>query len=204
MKKPTTILAASLLALAACSDGPAHSGAGDASWASFSYAGPRSGSFEVRADPDPGRFPLSQTFAFGVRRPDDDGITIQSVLQRPGGRADWMTIEIPTRTAGVVSIDSESCPAWESACPNVFVAFDLPTGENGTALYSCQLGTGTLRLTSVTSERAAGEFSGTGKCFVEGSDDEPPFTITGGRFDVKLTLAARADRRSAARPVLPG
>ncbi|HEX8431788.1 MAG TPA: hypothetical protein VF625_10885 [Longimicrobium sp.] len=204
MRTPTLILAASILTLAACSDGPGPSATGDASWTSFTYAGPKSGSFEVMADPDPGRFLLSQTFAFGVTHPDDSGITIQSVLQRPGGRADWMTIEIPTRTAGVVTIDSESCPAWQAGCPNVFVAFDLPTGEDGAALYSCRLATGTMRVTAVTAERAAGEFSGTGTCFVEGRDDEPPFSITGGRFDVKLAAGARADRWSATRPVLPG
>lgn len=190
MKKRLLVLVGSFLAGAACSDGPAAPGSSEPS-ASFTYQGPLAGTFLAVGKPRLDRTPLSQTYAHGLRYPDPASIEVSSILQRPDNLADALWVNFPRQSAGSVAIDTNTCPAWDDACPSVSVALGLPTGGIGQAKYSCRLETGSIRVASITEDRVTGEFSGRGTCTSDSGQDIDGFTVTDGRFDVILLAGTR-------------
>lgn len=183
-----------LAALAACG-GENPTGAGEPQADSsirfdFSGSGPDvvlQGTYEAQGAPRPGTDLIDQTYAMGHRYAGAGAIQVMSNRKRDGGTADFAWVTLPRLSAGAVSVD-RSCGT--DTCPGVLLALEVGSAHGSQARYSCSLEAGTLRITSISSSRAKGEFSGTGICVgAPGTDDLPDFRITNGQFDVKLTAA---------------
>ena len=178
VKHMRVLFAASLAILASCGDS---SGPGNNSGTvGFSYSGATAGSFNAS-----GRLPLNgQTetvqWAAGFRSDVDVAIGVIATSPRNSTSHDFFILQIPRLTTGSATIDP-SCTADNCAVVLVDINANNSTSE---AEFSCGLTAGTLTLTSVTSSRAEGTFSGTGECVSLAGTTA--FTVTNGTFDVAL------------------
>lgn len=175
-------------ALAACDGGPTDpQPSAGASTVRFAYEGSGaegvvSGAYEATGDPRAGQ--SRQTFAIGQRYRGAGAIQVVSDLQRPGDVSDFAWVVIPRLDAGTLAID-RACGT--DYCPGVFFALEVKNTHGSQARYSCTLESGTVRVTSISATRVAGEFSGTGACIgAPGTADLEQVSVAGGRFDVKL------------------
>lgn len=174
--KTFRVFVAGVLAVAtACSD---ISGPGALSGnLSFSHSGATSGTFSasgsvLAADPQ------AVDWAAGVRDDQSQSIAIAAHIPRANNTSDEVAIEFPQLTTGTVNIANNGA--------HVAMAFGQP--QSGTPTWSCALTSGSVVLTSLSSTRASGSFSGTGTC--TGSTGGPTaFTVTEGSFDVPLVDA---------------
>lgn len=182
-----------LAALAACgSDNPAGPDGADApSSVSFVYGGSSNqgtvnGAYQAAGDPSLLTAPITQTWALGQRVSGETLLRVGSNVARGAQQqADFAWVTIPRLTVGTVPING-TCPGED--CAGVFLALAVSTDVAvSQARYSCALNEGTIRVASISGDRARGTFSGTGSCLAApGYVDLDQFTITNGTFDVKL------------------
>jgi hypothetical protein len=181
--KPRILLAAFPLALlfAACDDPSGPGVTEDASRVEFSYAGDLAGVFAVEGEYVPGTAPNTQTFAIATRQPGGT-LEVNAYSQRPGARFDIASITLPNAAVGQRAV--EHCPG--ETCNSVSLGLDLGQAQGSQAAHSCQLQTGTIRVTALSATRVAGTVSGSGFCFPADGGDTVPFQITSGAFDVGI------------------
>jgi hypothetical protein len=186
----TAALSLLLAALAACGDDPAGPGDGPSSiHFSFRGSGPErtvEGIYEVDGDPVLAGTQITQTFAIGQRVSGESTLRVLTNWFHPAqGTADFAWVTVPRLTVGTVAIDGV-CPG--ETCAGVTLALEVQTGAVfDQAKYSCDLYDGTVRINSISSGRATGTFSGTGRCTGQpGTADLDEFRITGGTFDVNV------------------
>jgi len=191
MKQISLALCALALSLTACSDGILDVEENEPSAVSFEFAGAGLGSFSARGDLQPNRPLIDQTFAAGRRFGSPDAIEVHGFAPRAGNVVDWIDIKIPTPGIRSYAIDATTCHWSDDTCPTVFVVLEMATGSGAQAKYSCQLQTGSIRVRSLTSTRVQGEFSGAGSCLENTGAFAEEFTVSNGRFDVKLASATR-------------
>lgn len=78
----------------------------------------------------------------------------------------------------------EHCPG--ETCSSVSLGLDIGQARGSQAAHSCQLRTGTIRVTALSATRVSGTVSGTGFCNRVGGGDHVPFQINAGSFDVDV------------------
>jgi hypothetical protein len=183
------VLALGVLALSGCGDAVGPDESGEPSSLSFSYEGAGtggtiSGTYRVEAEPDPRVELGSQSYAMGRRVRSAGALVAMSGLQRGDALSDFVWVTIPRLSSGSAAVQRD-CGA--SYCPEIFVALEVRNEHGSQAKYSCSILEGTVRITGISEHRASGEFSGTGTCLgAPGATDMEQFSITDGRFDVKL------------------
>jgi len=177
-------LAAASIALSACGDGTGSSGTTASGSLSFDYSGARSGSYRAS-----GTFQRTsdstfakQPFAVGARG-TVSGTTFVDLLSYQPVNAQtghMVLIELPNVTAPATFSLNGSCDTDD--CPLAGLVFDTDpsASEDSSDLYFFD--TGTLQVTSVSSGRIRGTFSGTATQFL----GEQTITVTNGTFDVPL------------------
>ena len=173
-----------VLALAAfafvVSCGDSNGPSGNSGTASFNYSGAITGSFEAEGAP-PVLQPEGAEFAAGFRSDQDQVVGVVAVVPRNSTNSDVLIIQIPRLTAGSSTI-LDTCTA--DNCAAVLFSYNA-NNDSGEAQWSCGLLSGTITITSITSDRVEGTFSGTGECLGTGPTPSA-FTITNGSFDVRL------------------
>jgi hypothetical protein len=178
------VIGASFTMLAGCSDsktGPT----GLTGALSFTYSGALSGTFNVT-----GQMPTStsaqetSSWAAGEVSTADATTFIAASTPRSASTHDLIFVVAGRTTEGSATIDFDNCVG--DNCSTVFFLLGHQNGQFGSALQSCELITGSIVITDLTSTRIKGTFSGTGRCFSSG-DVETGFTVTNGSFDVPIT-----------------
>lgn len=151
---------------------------------SFSYTG-AGGAATYSAS---GSAPASRTSSYGTApwaAGTSDAATqiIDAIAVVPKTSTTWdfAVVSIGRLTVGSSTINS-SCTATQ--CTGVTIAFG--TTQNSTSFqFVCSLASGTVAITSVSSTRVVGTFSGSGTC-VTLTGASSAFTVTNGSFDVPL------------------
>lgn len=176
--------AASLLALAACGDGPsAVTGLNGA--ISFTYSGAGGGTFNVS-----GTMPTiaaqigNSNWGAGFRDTPNTQIQVAGVRTRGAGRYDVVDLALPRLTVGSSTI-SATCNPDTSNCAEVFFVTNASESDNNFD-FVYMLTTGTVAISEISDSRVKGSFTGSGTCF-NASGATSAFTImSGGTFDVPL------------------
>lgn len=179
--KPHILLAALPLALLAACDNPQGPGEGE-SRISLAYTGAATGTFSAGGDPDPTVATNAQTFAIGHRY-TDGSFEVIAYSQRGGNRYDFASVTVPQAAVGTVSVE-RFCE--QDVCPDVSLALDLQRATGSIAAHSCELETGTIRITALSATRASGSVSGSGYCNPGDGGELVPFQVTSGSFDVDV------------------
>lgn len=187
------LLAALALAAVGCVGDPTAPGRGndDDAWVAFEYDGPLAGRFTAEGAPDRALPALGQTYAYALRYERFDGVEVSAVRRRGAGLADVVDLTIPSPRERSYLVDDFACARWDTSCPGIFVAFDLPTsGSAQEARWSCTVQRGTIRVSRMTSRRVSGTFSGTASCTGRDGEWLDGLRVRDGEFDVPLDDAA--------------
>ena len=150
---------------------------------SFSYTGAggaatysASGSAPGIGGTSPGTVP----WAAAHRDATTQSIVVSAAIPRTSSTWDIAAVNLERLTVGSNTFDS-SCTAQ---CPFVGVSFGA-TLDAASYQFVCLLTSGTVAITSVSSTRVVGTFSGTGDCG-DSTGVSSAFTVTSGSFDVPL------------------
>lgn len=166
---------------AACDDPSGPGETADANRVAIFYSGGVAGSFAAEGEYVTGPAPNTQTFAQAVRRPDGT-LELSAYSQRGGARFDIASITLPNAAVGQRAV--EHCPG--ETCSSVSLGLDVGQVHGSQAAQSCQLQTGTIRVTALSATRVTGTVSGSGFCLPRDGGDSVPFQITAGTFDVDV------------------
>jgi hypothetical protein len=172
------LLAGALALVASCGD----SGTGSNNLSgslSFTYSGAISGSFSAS-----GTLPVvtsldTQQWAVGLRDDSQGEVIVEASKPRTSTSHDVVVLFITRTTVGSSSVD-----CGQNTCADLFFDFDADN-STGDAQQSCFLTSGTLAISTITTSRVTGTFSGTGACFDVGGGSAS-FTVNSGTFDVAL------------------
>jgi hypothetical protein len=171
VKTPRLVLGVLLMAAASCSES---TGLGALSGdLSFSHSGATSGTFDASGSvlvPDPN----AATWAAAARDDAAQSIAIAAHIARPSNTSDEIAIDFPQLTPGTVTVANGA---------GVTITFGRP--QTGAAAWSCALASGSVVVTSLSSTRIRGTFSGSGGC-VSATGSPAAFTVTNGSFDAPL------------------
>jgi len=180
-RAPLAAAAASLLALAGCSDSTGSSLAGEGS-VTFTYAGAESGAYDAtgrfnRLQPDQGTFAVG---GYGELESGGNALAVLAHARRGEDLADELLLTVASPELGEITCGEEDA----DTCPFAAVFFvGADAGGDTEAIYTSV--TGTLSITSINEDRARGEFT----FRMEGFDlsEEPvEVQVTSGIFDVPI------------------
>lgn len=147
----------------------------------FLFSGMTSGSFSAQGSLTSTTNPsTTASWAAGYRDEQEGALVVEAVKPQSGGTYDLVAITIPRLTTGSSTIDI-NCT---TSCAAVIVLF-RQNDSTQDFQFLCGLESGTLTISSISSTRAAGTFSGSGTCF-DASFTQGSFSVTGGTFDVVL------------------
>lgn len=173
---------AALVALAGCSENPFEPDLAPEGEARFSYSGDLTGEFAAvgqlnRRNPNAGTWAIGEMQGSG-----DSRILGVFAQQRTATEVNGLVLEWRGAQVGSVTCDetTENCPFVAS----VLLGFQNATGASAGS-YQGQVGT--ITVTSLTEERAAGTFTLTLPSD-ESSAPDPPTLQVSGSFDVSLEL----------------
>lgn len=152
---------------------------------SFNHSGSVTGTFSAI-----GRLPLipdisAAAWAAGTRDDQNQAVFITAIVPRSGNRYDNVVVVSPRLTPGSNNVAPILNCAGVSTCAFVTVNFGVSQADDTDFTLSCFLETGSVVLSSISQNRAAGSFSGTGECTTP-TGTVTVFTITNGSFDVPL------------------
>ena len=155
---------------------------------SFSFTGGGGGTFNVSgvAPSFSAAPPTGVTWAAGYLEAGE--IFLGGSRPRSGGLVDLAVLRISRTTAGTESIDASCDSDGPAACTGMFLFLNF-NGNGDTGDFFCGLTSGTIVVTSATSNRAQGTFSGAGQCVAGTGGAITAFTVTNGSFDVALVPA---------------
>jgi hypothetical protein len=181
------LLLGALAIAASCSDSTSPKGNSGA--LSFGYAGSASGTGTFNVS---GVYPTlaadvgKANAAGAAKNSAGTGFQVAGIRTQANSKFDVVVLNIPSLTVGTSTINAAVCqPTSSDSCPAlVYVTGVSQTDQQGTLL--CLLGTGNIAITSVTSTRLKGTFTGSGLCS-DGTQNPPTdFTVTNGTFDVAI------------------
>jgi hypothetical protein len=186
--KLRSFLALAAIAVAGCGDDPVSPGAD--SVLSFSYTG--AGAAAATSFSAAGQIPAnvqtsfgSTSWAAGAAAPTVNYATVAASIPRTATTYNFIAIGVTRKTVGTSPVDATCDDPEATNCTGVFVFFDFnPDGDD--MAFGCYLTAGSVTITSITSEKIAGTFSGTGTCLSD-AFTESEFAITNGAFDVDVT-----------------
>jgi hypothetical protein len=181
-------------ALASCGgDDPTDPNTGVSGAMSFSYTGAgasssttfsASGSIPLNVGSDTSSNLGSGAWAAGSVSPTANYVIVGGVIPRSSTAWDITQVSAARKTVGTSTIDP-NCDAEATNCTGVFVFFNF-NGNGDTFSYLCQLTTGTVTISAISSTNITGTFSGTGQCFTAlGATSN--FTVNNGTFNVGVT-----------------
>lgn len=181
MHNKTILAAAMLVGLAACGDSTSPGTASGT--VSFTFSGQSSGSYSASGGlTSTINFP-SVTTAWAAAEVDQTSIFVAAAQPQASATFDFASITVDRATAGSSSINP-NCSA--AVCTDVTVIFGANSydffGPGFTYSRICTLASGTVTVSSVTSSRVAGTFSGAGACVSSGGATTN-FIVSGGTFD---------------------
>jgi hypothetical protein len=185
-RSPLAIAAAAVLALSACESDSTGSELAPEGSAVFTYAGDAQGSFNAV-----GRFnrerPGSGTFAVGSRGEFDqgggEGLVVLAHVPRPNsvGIADEFLLSIEEPAVGQRTCVAEEI---ESCTFGSFLFLGARANGDTEEIYASV--SGTLTITSLNEDRAAGTFSFEMETITFEGEEASTVQITSGTFDVPL------------------
>jgi len=146
----------------------------------FGYSGGVTGNFSAS-----GAIPLTgletATWAAGERDAANQVLDVVASAPRNSTSHDLVGVSIARLTVGSSTITT--CNS--NVCTGMTL---IVSASNTTSGYdtACYLTTGTVTISSISSTRATGTFSGTGECQALSGGGPSSFTVTGGTFDVAL------------------
>jgi len=175
----------SVFLLTSCGDDDP-SGPGNLSGSmSFTYTGAGGGTFNVSGSAPALAANLgNSSFAAGFRDDVETQLAVMGVRARGGGRYDMMVLGISRLTVGSVNVEANCDPSQGDACSGFFLAINVSEADEEFD-FLCIATTGTLSISSISSTRAEGTFTGSGQCVNEGIQFSN-FTIVNGEYDVAL------------------
>lgn len=175
----------SALVLASCGDDDPF-GPGNLSGSmSFTYTGAGGGSFTASGGaPAVAANIGNASWSAGFRDDVETQLGAMGVRARGGGRYDMMVIGISRLTVGSVSVEADCDPDLGEACSGFVFITNISEADNDFD-FTCVPTTGTLSITSISSSRAEGTFTGSGQCFNEALQFSN-FTVINGTFNVPL------------------
>jgi hypothetical protein len=190
-------LAAATLAATGCKDstGPKAAGSGSLS---LSYTGARSGTFSASGalqKADASSF-VKQEFAAGVKLTDgaQNYVGIVAYVPVTSTTGHEVLFLFPSATAGTTLDLTDTCV--QNVCPLGVVAFDtnpdVETDNSDPFFFT----TGSLHISTISSGRITGTFSGTAEDF----DGTRTITVTNGSFDVPLLEESQFPSASRSAP----
>jgi hypothetical protein len=184
-----TLLFAISIALAACggdatsTTAPSAVTTSTAGTVSFSFTNGAAGSFSAS-----GSTPTTNTSVFGtapwatgVRDDAKQALVVVGIVPKTSTTWDFAMIRIKRLTVGSNTIIA---PCADSSCTGLIIAFESNQGGSVFTL-ACVLTSGTVSISSLSSTRATGTFSGSGTCAGQAGATSA-FTVTGGTFDVPV------------------
>lgn len=175
------IAAAALFASLSCGDssGPDRLGS-----LSFTFTGGGGGTYTVSgaAPSFSSAPPTATTWAAGYIEGGE--VFVGGSRPRSGGLIDLVVLRVGRTTTGSETFDANCNIDGATAC-NGMILFLNFNGNGDTGDFFCGLTTGTVEVTSASSDRAQGTFSGVGECLADGGASSE-FTVTSGTFDVAL------------------
>ena len=195
------------MAAAGCGDDPASPGAD--SRMSFSYSG--AGAASATTFSAAGQVPANvQTtfgtteFAAGATDPTSSYTVVLGAVPRSSTTIDFAAVSATRTTAGTTPIDASCSDPEATDCTGVIVLYNF-NGNGDTFSYECFLTTGSVTITSITAQKIAGTFSGTGTCY-NSNFLESPYSISNGTFnvDVSSQIFAGATTRLSRSSLLRG
>lgn len=177
------------LALISCSSDSttAPTTVGESGSMSFSYTGAGGGGSYSAAGAVPASTQNQNTFgatawaAALLALSSSTSIDVISAIPRSTTTWDLASVELGQQTIGTFQINTSTCT---SVCNAVVVEFGM-NANGSTFTYICTLTTGTITLTSKSSTRIVGSFSGSGTC-ITSTGVSSAHTITNGTFDVGI------------------
>ncbi|HEU4562781.1 MAG TPA: hypothetical protein VFS20_33435 [Longimicrobium sp.] len=187
-----TAMAGAVALLAACNDSTGGSGTGPGSL-SFSYSGDRVGSYSASGTYRPRGSSFDKVpFAVGVRSSGSD-LAVLSYQPVTSTTGDMVLLAVSgVSQTGSYSLASDNCGSND--CPLALLLFDTNPDleEDDSQVFA--FSSGTLNVTSISSGRMTGTFSGTAETFFADS----VITISNGSFDLPVRSGGVLATRSKA------
>jgi hypothetical protein len=182
-RKTRTCLAAGAAALTLGCAGDA-SPPNTAGVVSFSYSGAASGTFNATGS-QPASAAEFETKPWGAGHlfTGGDGSSVTSVAPRNSTTHDYLVVLIPANSPSTSQIDFDNCTA--NVCASVFFVLARANASDAVFEQDCYLQTGSITITSVTSSRMQGTFSGNGTCETQAGATSS-VVVTNGAFDVPI------------------
>lgn len=186
MRHRSILLAASVLAIAACSADKAV-GVATSGSVSFSYTGAGGGSYNATgsiASNASATTARTTTWAAGWKGTSDGGTYVAANLVRTNV-SDVTAITIARQTTGTSAVDSTCVSSTTKACTDVLLMLGVSSGSG--LNFICMLTTGSVTIASISATNVQGSFSGSGTC----SETVSPFAtsawvVTNGSFNVPI------------------
>ena len=178
MRFKPLVLVASLALLPSCKDSTGPSGLNGT--LTFAYSGAMTGNFSASGQFNPVNME-TEAWAAGERDDATGELFVGAAVPRNASSHDILGMAIERLTTGSADINA-NCT---SNCAFVAIIF----GNNNTGsgfLLACDIETGTVTITEISTTRARGTFSGTGTCAPPAGTPAQAFTVANGTFDVAL------------------
>jgi hypothetical protein len=152
---------------------------------SFTYTGAGGGTFTASGGaPAVAANIGNASWSAGFRDDVETQLGALGVRARGGGRYDMMVIGISRLTVGSASVEADCDPSLGDACSGFAFLVDISEADDQFQ-FICAATTGSLSITSISSSRAEGTFTGSGSC-VNDTFQLSSFTVVNGTFDVPL------------------
>ena len=182
--------ATSLLVAALVLSGCDHGGPSFTPFLSFSYSGAAAGTFNAAGTP-PANESSNKAWAVGIKgSATASTIAVVALMPTTGGTSLVAGLEIPAAGTGTLTI-SPSCGTGSTTCGTMGIVFGFVSATGSSTLY-CALESGSIVVTKLTAERAAGTFSGTGTCTDVNSANPASISVADGSFEVALMAGGSA------------
>ena len=152
---------------------------------SFTFTGGGGGSFTASgvAPSFSAAPPTGSTWAGGYIEAGE--MFVGGSRPRSAGLVDLAVLRIGRTTTGSEPIDPDCDIDGAAACNTLFLFLNF-NGNGDTGDFFCGLTSGTIVVTSASSSRAQGTFSGTGECIAGTGGAITAFAVSNGTFDVAL------------------
>ena len=176
------LVAVVLLGTLSCSDSTGPSGTEGT--VSFTYTGAGGGSFNASGNAPSFTIPPTGT-SWAVGYVDAGDTYIVGSRPRSGGLQDLAGIRLGRTTTGSAIIDPTCNIDSGTSCTGMELLLNF-NGNGDTADFFCDLTSGTIVVTEMTTSRAKGTFSGSGTCVTGTGGASSAFSVSDGTFDVAM------------------
>lgn len=153
----------------------------------FNYTGGGGGTFSATGGITSAALassPFTTTWAAGAKEASDNSTTILANLPRTSTTSDLTVIIVKAQTTGTFNIDLNCVETPTSTCSDVSF-FVAQSGGGQTFTSGCSLTSGSITVTTLSSTKAVGSFSGSGICFTQAGATSA-WVVTNGTFNVPL------------------